>query len=359
VLHQFIVSHRVELIARTRAKVARRSAPKPTEQELASGVPLFLDQLAEALRCALPPSAEATVSIGQGAALHGGAMLERGFTVSQVVHDYGDICQAVTELAEEVDAPITTAEFHTLNQCLDNAMAEAVTAYMGQRDVMAADREKERVGVFAHELRDRLTAATLAFAMIKNGSAPLNGAVSTIVTRNLHRLKALVDRSLVEVRLEAGHVHPERVSLQGLLEEAELDGSIEAGAHFVALSAVPAELGIDVDADPQILAGAIANLVHNAIKFTHEGGHISLRTSVTAGRVQIEIEDECGGLPPGKTEELFGAFQQRGTNRSGLGLGLFISRKGVEASGGVILVRNMPGRGCVFTIDLPRMPRAS
>ena len=357
-LHQFIVMHRAELIARTRAKVAQRSAPKPTEQELASGVPLFLDQLVDALKRVAPPSAEMTETIGLGAAVHGGAMLRRGFTVAQVVHDYGDVCQAVTELAEELRAPITTEEFHTLNQCIDNAMAQAVTEYMRERDRSVADREKERTGVFAHELRDRLTAATFAFAMIKNGSAPLDGAVAGIVTRNLHRLKGLIDRSLIEVRLEAKNVHPQRISMLELLEDAELDGAMEARVRKVSLSVVPAHAGIDVDADPQILAGAVANLLQNAIKFTRPGGHILLRSAATAERVQIEIEDECGGLPPGKEEELFGAFQQRGTNRSGLGLGLFISRRGVEASGGVISVRNMPARGCVFSIDLPRMPAA-
>ena len=80
---------------------------------------------------------------------------------------------------------------------------------------------------------------------------------------------------------------------------------------------------------------------------------------MSGARVAIEIEDQCGGLPPGKVEELFGAFQQRGANRSGLGLGLFISRRGVEASGGVIRVRDVPGSGCVFTIELPLIPAAA
>jgi hypothetical protein len=68
------------------------------------------------------------------------------------------------------------------------------------------------------------------------------------------------------------------------------------------------------------------------------------------------VEDECGGLPPGKVDELFQPFQQRGANRSGLGLGLTISRRGVEAMGGRMAARNLPGQGCVFSIDLPRSP---
>jgi len=70
--------------------------------------------------------------------------------------------------------------------------------------------------------------------------------------------------------------------------------------------------------------------------------------------VQIQIEDECGGLPPGEIEHLFRLFEQRGADRTGLGLGLAISRQGVEESGGAIRVRDLPGKGCVFTVDLPR-----
>jgi signal transduction histidine kinase len=114
---------------------------------------------------------------------------------------------------------------------------------------------------------------------------------------------------------------------------------------------------VEVDVDRQILAGAIANLMQNAFKFTRSSGHVSLRTSVKDGRALIQVEDECGGLPPGRAEELFDAFQQRGEDRRGLGLGLFISRKGVEASGGLLGVQDLPGRGCVFTIDLPMVTR--
>jgi signal transduction histidine kinase len=79
-----------------------------------------------------------------------------------------------------------------------------------------------------------------------------------------------------------------------------------------------------------------------------------LKAHAIADRVVIEIEDECGGLPPGKAEELFQPFMQRAADRSGLGLGLSISNRGVEANGGRLHVRDLPGKGCIFTIDLPR-----
>ena len=349
-LFEFIAANRETLIALTRSKVAERLAPKATEQELTSGVPLFLDQLVATLRPSASPTADA---IQRGAAEHGAALLGLGYTVAQVVYDYGDICQAITELANQRDAPITTDEFHTLNRCIDNAIAEAVTEFTRLRDGSISDGETERSGVFAHELRNLVSAAQMAFLAIKSGRAPIGGSVASIVTRNLHGITTLIDRALVEVRLDSGNVHLQRVPIHQIIEEAEVDGTMAAGVHGVSLVVTPTDRDIAVEADPQILAGAIANLLQNAFKFTHAGGRVVIRATAVDGRAKIEIEDECGGLPPGRAEELFGAFQQHGTNRSGLGLGLFISRKGVEANGGRLLVRDVPGSGCVFTIDLP------
>ncbi|MDB4979655.1 MAG: Sensory box histidine kinase/response regulator [Myxococcales bacterium] len=109
-------------------------------------------------------------------------------------------------------------------------------------------------------------------------------------------------------------------------------------------------------ADPQILTSAIANLIQNAFKFTRPGGQIVVRARTEGDRALVDVHDECGGLPPGNPEDLFLPFEQRSGNKSGLGLGLSISLRGVKASGGEIHVRDLPGSGCVFTVDLPIAP---
>jgi signal transduction histidine kinase len=354
VLGDFISSNREVILARTRAKVADRMTPRPTEDELKNGVPLFLDQLTEALRLATP-SVASLGAIGKSASSYGGEMLKMGFTVGQVVRGYGDVCQAVTELAVDTEAPITVAEFHTLNRCLDDATAEAVTEYTRLREDSLAEAETLRSGMLAHELRNRVSAASLGFSLLQKGNIAINGSVGAVVARSLRRLVALIDRSLVEARMDAGSERRERVAVRDLIEDAGADGALEAEAHHLALSVMLVDRGVYVDADAQVLGCAVANILDNAFKFTRHGGSVALTTSASATRVLIEVEDQCGGLPPGKMEELFDAFEQRGADRSGLGLGLFISRKGVEASGGVMRVRDLPGAGCVFTIDLPRL----
>ena len=127
----------------------------------------------------------------------------------------------------------------------------------------------------------------------------------------------------------------------------------EGDQFSVAPSAEPA---LAVDGDKKMLAAVLVNLVQNAIKFSHPQRHVVLGARASADRVQLDVMDECGGLPPGSAESLFRPFEQRSKDRSGVGLGLVIARRGVEAHGGELHVRDIPGTGCVFTVDLPRVP---
>ena len=355
-LSEFLAEHRELIIANSRAKVASRAAPRATAAELETGVPLVLDQLIATLRHQESTGGpHSDRQIGLSAAKHGKALQQIGFTAAQVIHDYGDVCQAITELAVDLDAPITADEFRTLNRCLDEAMAEAVSEFGRQRELSISDDETERLGFFAHELRNLLSNSMLAFEVLKGGSVGVGGSTGTVLGRNLTRMRDLIDRSLAEVRLKAGIKRRERVLLTEFVEEVEVAATIEAKARGLQLTVTPVPKGIAIEVDRQILAAAVANLLQNAFKFTRPGGHVLVRTHADADRVFIAIEDECGGLA-GTPEELFGLFEQRSRDRSGLGLGLAIARQGVGANGGEIKARNIAGRGCIFTVELPRVP---
>jgi hypothetical protein len=351
-LGDFVRANRGAILDSARAKVAGRRAPRPTDAELKHGVPLFLDQLVTALG----RTAGSTAEIGEHAARHGSDLLRQGFTVDQVVHAYGDICQAVTELAIELKAPISTEDFHTLNRCLDDAIAESVSEFGRGRELVVTKEGTERLAILAHEMRNLLFTAMLAFTTLEKGAVGVSGSTGALLNKSLRELSALVDRSLAEVRLESQLQKRERVRIAELVEEVRIAATFEAEAHGVQFAVNPVEFGIVVDADRLILASVLGNLVQNAFKFTRSNSLVSLTTQATADRVVIEIADECGGLGAGDAEELFRAFEQRGADRTGLGLGLTISRRGVETCGGELRVRDLPGTGCVFTVDLPRIP---
>jgi signal transduction histidine kinase len=297
--------------------------------------------------------------IGVTAARHGHELLQRGFTVDQVVHDYGDLCQAITELAFEHDAPIHVDEFRTLNRCLDNAIAAAVTEFAYKRDRSIADGRlqtfNERLGFLAHELRNLIHTATFAAAAIKAGNVGFAGATGAVLDRSLIGMRNLIDRSLADVRVAAGMpARHQLLSVADFIAEVKISVSLEANARECGFTVSAVDPTLAVDADRDMLLSAVGNLLQNAFKFTQHHTDVSLNAYAAADRIRIDVEDNCGGLPPGDAEKLFLPFIQSGEDRSGIGLGLSICRRSVEANNGVLSVQDLPGAGCVFTIDLPR-----
>jgi hypothetical protein len=222
-LHEFLTWNRAELIKRCRAKVSQRPLPSATPLELEHGVPLFLDQLIQALRheqenpamrnvamTAAARSTPAFLESSRTSALHGKEQLQQGYTVDQVVHGYGDVCQAITELAKERTAEVTIDEFHTFNRVLDKAIADAVTSYVHHRDESisaqgAADLH-ERMGALADEQRKLLDTALRALDALKVGNIGLKGATGGVLEESLIELRRLIDKSLPEIRLATGMV---------------------------------------------------------------------------------------------------------------------------------------------------------
>lgn len=353
-LFEFITVNRDEIIARCRAKVATRSIPPPSEAEINHGVPLFLDQLVEILQ-----SGGNTVDLDRSAGQHGHDLLLKGFTISQVVHDYGDVCQTITGLAVETNAPISTEDFRTLNRCLDEAIASAVTRWTRESQQShsdkAAERDNERVGFLVHEMRNLVNTAVVAFEVLKSGHVGVAGSTGAVLQRTLTALRDLIGRSIEEVRSTPSVKNKSLILVPQFIDEIGSAARLEADARGLDLFVSPVPDGLAVEAERQVLAAVVGNLLQNAFKFTRPHSAVTLGVHASADRVLIEVADECGGLPGEvASKELAASFQQRGADRTGLGIGLTFSRWGAEANGGRLYARNLPGTGCVFTVDLPR-----
>jgi hypothetical protein len=224
-LHEFVRTNREDLIRRCRFKVAQRSSPPGSEDDLQYGVALVLDQLSEALAreqasptahedavfgCA--PSNAGSVEADRTAALHGSELFRLGYSVDEVVHDYGDVCQAVTELAKETDLPVTVDEFHTLNRLLDNSIATAVSSYVRLHHSSGlhegAHALHERLGTLADDQRVLLDTALNALEAIKAASGGPMGVKGMVLEDTLLQLRELIDRSLPEIRTASGMLTP-------------------------------------------------------------------------------------------------------------------------------------------------------
>ena len=371
-LHEFLDKNRTELIARCRAKVALRPSPRPSSTEMAHGIPLFLDQLIGMLRAEEAPGTDkTTVRAAQGAlavrsrsleasaARHGNELLQRGFTLEQVVHDYGDLCQAITELAVEQDQPVGAKEFRTLNGCLDDAIAGAVTEFGLQRDSQIADSGdramSERLGYIAHELRNCLNTAVLAYEAIRGGHVGLKGATAEVLERSFVCLRDLIDRPFVDARLAAGSP-PLLVSVEvgPFITELRLTTTADAKRAGCDLTVTANTPGLVVKADKQMLYSALSNLLHNAFAFTRPRGEVILTARGAGDRVLFEIEDECAGLSSAVLETLSRPSSAQAAIHDSPGRGISIARRALEAMGGTLTARALPSGGCIFTMDLPR-----
>src|SRR6202035_4616239 len=194
---------------------------------LSNGIPIFLDQIIETLTIEQssdfarsefvsgPPGGGSISEVGDSAAEHAEYVLAQGFSLEQVVRDYGDVCQAVTNLAVETGAPIEVEEFRTFNRCLDDAIASAVTEHARQSalsDRLGTDSSNTPVGALLHELRNYLHTATLVLAAIKVGNVGISGATGAVLDRSLLGMRDLIDRSLAELRVNSD-VPPRREAI--------------------------------------------------------------------------------------------------------------------------------------------------
>jgi hypothetical protein len=224
-LHEFLSANHTQLISRCRLKVSQRSSPDSIPTDVRYGVPLILKQLVDALteeeRTPTPQEdalfgyAAATHGSAESrrtSALHGAELIKLGYTVEQVVHDYGDVCQAITELARELNAPVTVDEFHTVNRFLDDAIATAVSAFSvhGRRPDLddSAESIHHRLGALAAEQRMLLDRALKALDVLKGGNIGVLGATGKVLEDSLLRMRDIVDRSLPAIRTASGMVTP-------------------------------------------------------------------------------------------------------------------------------------------------------
>jgi signal transduction histidine kinase len=323
-----------------------------TNAELLDSLPAFVDEIIAALY----PNGAPRPSTSGNAEEHGAQRLRLHFDVSEVVREYGLLHECIIELARDAGITIGLHDQQLIARWLNSGIADALAQYVKRRDVELERQASEHLGFIAHELRNPLSAARVAVQRLRNRELAEGGRAVELLERSLRRASDMIDNTLSHASLKLG-VDPqlESLALGDLLRDVELDASIEAQARGIDLVMAARGQGL-ISADPRLLRSAVFNLVHNALKFSPAGSAVSLTAHADPTQVTLDVADSCGGLPPGRVEDLFSPLVQRGENRTGFGLGLAIARQAVEAQGGNIRVRDVPGTGCVFSIELPQPP---
>lgn len=282
------------------------------------------------------------------------AYLKLGYAITEAVQSYNIIYQAITDTCTLAGFEITSEELGMLTQSLDNAIAEVVSEFERAQSEKQGEKETERLGFLAHELRNSLQSASIALEMIESGSVGVKGKTGGLLKSSLQRMAELIDTALTGVRLRIEPaVDLKKFRVFDVISEVEITAGFQARARNIKLK-MPPFSKLEIHADRHLFISALANLVQNALKFSKVGGIVEIRTIRSDDRILIEVEDECGGLPEGKVHELFDVGVQESHDRTGVGLGLAISRQAIERNNGLLHVRDLPGKGCVFTIDMPK-----
>ncbi|HVJ18072.1 MAG TPA: HAMP domain-containing sensor histidine kinase [Polyangiaceae bacterium] len=351
-LHEFLASYRDEVLNRCRDKL-KELLSTPEDGDLPYDLPVFYDEIVAALRRqAGLPAVSPLPRESQAAAHHGEERQHAGYAVTTLARDFGVISDSIGEVGELVGESFGADEYRLLTQCLDTGIASALDRFWaGARDEQE-HLARERIAFLAHELRNSLSNARMAFGVIKSGNVSVDSRTGEVVERNFARMQHLIDQALFADRVHSGSVELKTLALGPLFQNLCCGFSPEWRAR-IRLKTDP---GLEIEADEELLTSALSNLLHNALKFSHAGGVVELRARSEGDKVILEVEDECGGLPVSNPQELFQPHVQRGSDRSGAGLGLAITREAVLALGGEIEVRDIKGKGCVFSITLAKAP---
>jgi signal transduction histidine kinase len=348
-LHEFLSSHRDEILTHAQQELNLGHDGADVLDYLRE----FYDEMLRAVRrdsgvrdsySPLPGSSETAARLGV-------AGQRAGVPAARVPAIFGAISQAVGKTGELYDLTIAAEEYGLLNRCLDAGVATSIENYWNRDKREAAERTTELYGHLAHELRTSLGNAKMAMKLMRAGNLNARGRTADVLERNLTRMGMLVAQCLTNARADfdaAPTLAP--VNLAEVLRDVEASALPDRNIRIV----VEVDELLFVLGDELLLSSAVTNLVHNAIKFSHDQGVVRLSAQAEGEQVWIRVDDECGGLGDTTLNELCTPYvTQRAGSQKGVGLGLAITKSAVEATNGELELIDRPGLGCTFVIRLP------
>jgi len=358
-LADFIEAEREHISQRWADQLFATTAPASLDREdVIDSLREFLDEIATGLRreAGLHQHSHATLpsAIAKG---HGKQRFGMGYEIAAMIREYGTLRDVLFQVIEEGGLSPNVREMRVLSKYITSAIADAATQHALERDEEIRKQTARHISFLAHELRNPLASARLALSLLeRKGLLPRDRSVEAI-GRSLQRVNDLIDTALMEIRLRAmPEPQWEPVALAELFRELTEESAVDLDIKGLQVK-IESPAGLSLKADRKLLHSALSNLLRNAVKFSREGGTIFLRArDGGTRRVAMDVEDECGGLPEGRLQSLFDPFVQVGKDRSGFGLGLAIARQAAEAHGGELRVHDLPGKGCVFVLDIPTDP---
>lgn len=284
---------------------------------------------------------------------HGITRVRIGFDINQLVHEFVVLRHVIREIGQERGVAIAGPDA-ILSDCLEAAIAAAVSAYVDARDYDARRKHAENIGFLTHELRNPLSIAVMAASQLRRHATPEQAHALDTLERGQKRLAELIDSVLLTEQLEAGKVEcrPYDVKLEQVMGPA-----LEAARRTASKKSLAFRANYDpelcVHVDPVLTRSAVQNLADNAAKYA-DRGYVEVTVEEHTEEFVVHVRDSCEGISKEELGTIFEPFERGTTGKSGTGLGLAIAKRAVEIQGGSIQAESHDAHGCHFWITLPK-----
>lgn len=273
----------------------------------------------------------------------------------------GEISGALTVVSLRPERPLAAVAMELAAEFARRAAIALERGRLYDAAQRATAARDEVLGVVSHDLRNPLHAIAMCAQVLRDAppeAAAERRELATTIYEATHWANRLISDLLDVAMIQAGRLSIERrmVLLGPVVESALAVFEGRAAEKGVALRAeLPPSLPA-LEMDPDRVLQVLANLVGNAVKFTGQGGTVTVRAEVHPSEVRVSVADTGAGIPPEHLPHLFDLYWQarRGAQQRGTGFGLAIAKGIVEAHGGRIDVESTPGRGSTFAFTLPR-----
>jgi len=337
-LYEFMSAQRRRIVELCVKKTLDRSKNRGDPAELAQVFAGLVDEIIRALEAdAGLPASSPLPGPSENAARLGAARQRHGESFGGVAVEVGLVSDTVGELATEQQLRFDAREYRVFNKCVDTAICSAIERFATRAIRQTEVRAEERFGVIARDLRNALASARMAFAILRRGDVGVVSRTGDLLARSLEAMQELVDPLVLAARLHAGApLEPKRVRVARLLRDAQESIAPERGIAVL----VDVDDALEIETDERVLEAALASIVQTAVRLAHEETLVVLRARREDDMLEIQVEGDCGELPPERVERLFAAP------------GLAVTREAVEAHGGAVGVRSKPPLGCIFWMRL-------
>jgi signal transduction histidine kinase len=351
-----LVGHTAEIVQKWFEAWKRSSHPHPEiqraalEDHLALQLRTIGEQLDDLDRAEDPDSMWRT-----GQRIDPEARVHQDVPIEEVVEEYRIAVGVVRAWIEERQLDVGFAELSYFFEAMFALTAESVRRYSEHEADLVARARGDYLAGIAHQLRNPIQVISLQLKMLERSARPSSAETVAALQRSLGRLKSLVDgvMRLERFKPEELPVKPRHVRVAEFVDQVFSDNEYDAVHKGLRLE-VATDRSLEMDVDPDLLLDALGNLVQNAVKYTSRG-FVRIATRETPAQILFEVCDSGPGISLERQNDLFKLVSP--SKPGGVGIGLVVAARGVQAQEGTIGIQSEPGKGSRFWFRLPKSVR--